>query len=62
MRHFTDLFESPDVDLRIEVGEAIVCLYETACNNDDLVDEATQVVSESVDVMKELAKDSHKYR
>jgi hypothetical protein len=62
MANFLELLASPDVDLRIAVGEAIVCLYENACDNEQLVDEAYAVVEEAVDVMKELAKDSHKYR
>ena len=58
--NFLELLSSPDVDLRIAVGEAIVCLFEIACENEDL--ELDNVVDEAVEVMKELSKDSHKYR
>ena len=50
------------MDLRIAVGEAIVVLFENAVDNDGLEDEAYEVVAEAVVAMKELAKDSHKYR
>ena len=50
------------MDLRIAVGEAIVVLFENAIDNEGLEDEAFEVVGEAVVAMKELAKDSHKYR
>jgi len=60
--NFLELLSSPDVDLRIAVGEAIVVLFENAIDNEGLEDEAFEVVGEAVVAMKELAKDSHKYR
>jgi len=60
--NFLELLSSPDVDLRIAVGEAIVVLFENAVDNEGLEDEAFEVVGEAVVAMKELAKDSHKYR
>lgn len=60
--NFLELLSSPDVDLRIAVGEAIVVLFENAVDNEGLEDEAFDIVSEAVVAMKELAKDSHKYR
>lgn len=50
------------MDLRIAVGEAIVVLFENAIDNEGLEDEAFEVVAEAIVAMKELAKDSHKYR
>lgn len=60
--NFLELLSSPDVDLRIAVGEAIVVLFENAIDNEGLEDEAFEVVAEAIVAMKELAKDSHKYR
>lgn len=54
------LLEAPDVDLRIATGEAIVVLYENACEHDE--DAAVDAVEHFVPQLQELAKDSHRYR
>jgi Interferon-related developmental regulator (IFRD) len=54
------LLDSPDVDLRIAAGEAIIVLYENACEHDE---ESANIAVESVlPKLEELSKDSHKYR
>jgi uncharacterized membrane-anchored protein len=37
-------------------------MIETICDREDLESEAMEIVSEAVQIMNELAKDSHKYR
>lgn len=57
------LLESPDVDLRIAAGEAVVVLFEQACEAyDDNGEEAYNLVAELLPQLKELSTDSHKYR
>ncbi len=54
------MLDSPDVDLRIAAGEAIIVLYENACEHDE---ESANIAVESVlPKLEELSKDSHKYR
>ena len=60
LRMFETLLDSPDVDLRIAAGEAIIILYENACEHDE--EGATLAIEDAVPKLQELAKDSHKYR
>lgn len=60
LRMFENLLDSPDVDLRIASGEAIIILYENACEHNE--EGATLAIEDTVPKLQELAKDSHKYR
>ena len=60
--NLSELLESPDVDLRIAAGEAIVILYELCLDNEDLEDAAYEAVESQLEKLKQLATDSHKYR
>jgi hypothetical protein len=60
MDHLGHLLDSPDVDLRITAGEAIVILFENAADHDE--DEAYDSVMELTPKIKELATDSNKHR
>ena len=57
---FEALLDSPDVDLRIASGEAIIVLYENAAEHDE--EAATIAVEPVLAKLEELSKDSHKYR
>ena len=60
MEHLGSLLDSPDVDLRITAGEAIVMLFINASEHDE--DEAYDSVEELIVKLKELATDSNKHR
>lgn len=62
MENFSELLDSPDVDLRIAAGEAIVVLYEVTIDNEDLEDDAFTVVEGVLPKLKQLATDSQKFR
>lgn len=57
---FEALLDSPDVDLRIAAGEAIIVLYENASEHDE--EAAIGTVEQVLPKLEELSKDSHKYR
>jgi hypothetical protein len=60
LRIFEALLDSPDVDLRIAAGEAIIVLYENACEHND--EAANMAIEPVIPKLEELSKDSHKYR
>lgn len=60
MTRFGDLLASPDVDLRIATGEALVVLYESAVEFNE--DEAFALVEGFLPELKQLATDSQKFR
>jgi hypothetical protein len=57
---FETLLDSPDVDLRIAAGEAIIVIFENAVEHDE--EGATLIIETVVPKLQELSKDSHKYR
>lgn len=60
LNKFEALLDSPDVDLRIAAGEAVIVLFENAFEHDE--EGATIKIESIVPKLQELAKDSHKYR
>ena len=54
------MLESSDVELRIASGEALIVLFELACDADE--DDAFAMVEDLLPQLKQLATDSHKYR
>jgi len=60
MKKFMGLMQSPHLDVRMAAGETIALIIECGRNHDDeFLDE---YIGDLIDIVKQLATDSHKYR